>query len=391
MLSNSRPLQIGKGLYFFLFAAVGILVPFLNVYYKSIGLSGTQIGMISTIGPLIAIFSGPAWGMLADRLGKMRLLLACVVVGAAVTALGMRFATTLGAILLIVAAFSVFSSALIPLVDSYNIMLLGEHRERYSDQRLWGTIGFLATSTFSGFVLEKTGLQAIFFGYVVCLLFFLFTLAGLPPMPARVNQAVFAGFKQMLRRPVWIIMAITAIMLMLANNSWVNFLGITMKQMGGSDGLIGIVWSIGAFVELPVMWYGTRLLYRLGTRNMMLLGFLFYGLRMLFYALMPSPEWAMAIAVLHSVTFGFYWIGSVNYVSEIAPEELRATGQSLLAAFFNIARALGAPMMGWIFDHGGPTRMFTLAALIVWGGAIIFWAGTKRFKTKPTPSQSSYQ
>lgn len=55
--------------------ACGSCAPFLSAYYKRIGLSFTQIGVLLAIGPIFAIFIQPLWAMLSDRTGKRKLLL----------------------------------------------------------------------------------------------------------------------------------------------------------------------------------------------------------------------------------------------------------------------------------------------------------------------------
>jgi PPP family 3-phenylpropionic acid transporter len=382
MPASTRALYIGKALYFFVFAAMGIFVPFLNVYYKGIGLSGKQIGLISTVGALTAIFAGPMWGLLCDRLGKLRLLLGVVVLGTIIAVLGLGRVTAYIAILALIAVFNLFASAIMPLVDSYNLTLLGEHRERYSEQRLWGTFGFLASAIFAGSVFERTGLHGVFIGYALCLGMLLFTLVWLPPVTTRVGSTVFKGFAKMISQPVWIVLSVSVILLMIANNSWVNFLGITIKEMGAKDNLVGWMWSVGAISEIPVMLFGTRLLLRLGAKRMMATGFLFYGIRLILYAAMPIPEWVLGINLMQGLSFGFYWLGGVNYVSQITPEHLRATGQSMLASFYNIAGVTAGPLIGLTFDTLGSSRMYLLAAVAAWTGLSIFVFGTLHLRRK---------
>jgi PPP family 3-phenylpropionic acid transporter len=384
MPSNSRALYIGKALYFFMYAGLGIFFPFLNVYYKSIGLNGKQIGLIITLGPLIAIFAGPMWGLLGDKLGRLRLLLGIVILGSILSVLGLAMVTTFVTILGVVAVFNFFGCAIQPLVDSYNLSLLGEHRERYSEQRLWGTFGFLASSLFAGSVFEKVGLRYVFPGYALCLGLLLITLIWLPPTPTRMGRAVFKGFSQMLRQPVWIILSIAVVLVMIANNSWVNFLGITVKEMGAKDTLVGLMWSVGAFSEIPVMLFGTRLLRRLGAKRMMATGFLFYGIRLLLYAVMPVPEWVLGINIMQGLSFGFYWLGGVNYVGQITPDHLRATGMSMLASFYNIASVIAGPLIGSAFDSLGSSRLYLLAAVSAWTGLSIFVFGTLHLRRKNT-------
>jgi PPP family 3-phenylpropionic acid transporter len=386
MPSRSRALFIGKALYFFIYAAMGIFVPFLNVYYKGIGLSGKQIGFIATLGALVAIFSGPLWGLLCDRLGRLRLLLGIVILGTITSTLGLAMVTAYFTILVLIAVFNLFASAIMPLIDSYNLTLLGEHRERYSEQRVWGTFGFLASAVFAGSIFERTGLHGIFFGYALCLGLLLLTLFWLPPLAARVGRTVFKGFTLMIRQPAWIVLSISVILVMIANNSWVNFLGITVKEMGGDDKLVGWMWSVGAISEIPVMFFGSRLLQRFGAKRMMAAGFMFYGIRLVLYAVMPIPEWVLGVNLMQGVSFAFYWLGGVNYVSQITPDSLRATGQSLLASFYNIASVTSGPFIGMAFDTLGSSRLYLLAACAAWTGLSIFVFGTLRLRRRtPQP------
>jgi PPP family 3-phenylpropionic acid transporter len=109
---------------------------------------------------------------------------------------------------------------------------------------------------------------------------------------------------------------------------------------------------------------------------MMATGFFFYGVRLILYASMPIPEWVLGINVMQGLSFGFYWLGGVNYVSQITPDHLRATGQSMLASFFNIASVIAGPLIGTAFDTLGSSRMYLLAAVFAWTGLAIFIFGT---------------
>ena len=66
-------------MYFLYYTGFGIYLPFINIYYSHIGLSGLEIGLINTLSPLVGMLSAPLWGILNDRFGKTRVLLAIAV------------------------------------------------------------------------------------------------------------------------------------------------------------------------------------------------------------------------------------------------------------------------------------------------------------------------
>lgn len=74
----NHDLLICKLFYFFFFAAFGSLLPLLAVYFKQLGMSPMQSGVLMGFRPFVEFCSAPLWGNLADkyRKGKQVLLFA---------------------------------------------------------------------------------------------------------------------------------------------------------------------------------------------------------------------------------------------------------------------------------------------------------------------------
>ena len=67
-----------------IYAANGVNMVFIVVLMAAHGLSNAQIGLVMGLSTLIRVLAGPFWGYLADRVGKLRLVMA---LGCALTAL----------------------------------------------------------------------------------------------------------------------------------------------------------------------------------------------------------------------------------------------------------------------------------------------------------------
>lgn len=66
-----------KGFYLFAFLGTGSMIPLLSMYLtKEQHLSGSQVGLIMSLGPIVMIFFQPFWGMLSDYTQKTKGLLA---------------------------------------------------------------------------------------------------------------------------------------------------------------------------------------------------------------------------------------------------------------------------------------------------------------------------
>lgn len=71
----NNDLLISKVFYFFFYSAYGSLYPLLPVYYKQLGMSPTQSGLLVGIRYFIEFCSAPFWGVIADRFRKGKVVL----------------------------------------------------------------------------------------------------------------------------------------------------------------------------------------------------------------------------------------------------------------------------------------------------------------------------
>lgn len=71
----NNDLLISKVFYFFFYAAYGSLYPLLPVYYKQLGMSPSQSGLLVGIRYFIEFCSAPFWGVVADRFKKGKVVL----------------------------------------------------------------------------------------------------------------------------------------------------------------------------------------------------------------------------------------------------------------------------------------------------------------------------
>ncbi|KAM9305582.1 major facilitator superfamily domain-containing protein 6 [Gastrophryne carolinensis] len=71
----NNDLLISKVFYFFFYSAYGSLYPLLPIYYKQLGMSPTQSGLLVGIRYFIEFCSAPFWGVIADRFRKGKMVL----------------------------------------------------------------------------------------------------------------------------------------------------------------------------------------------------------------------------------------------------------------------------------------------------------------------------
>lgn len=375
---QQRGLLIMRVLYFLFFAGGGVYWSYVNVYFRESGLSGTQIGLVTTIAPLVGLVAAMLWGMLNDRLGNPRLVLRLALPGVIASILLLSSTQNFLLIVLFASLAALFNSAVIPLMDNTTLRLLGERRGEYGRYRVLGSAGFILASLISGYVYGITGLHAIFYVYAGVMALLLLCASWLPNERVRLTGSPWAGLKDMVRQRPWLIFAVCAMLLWVSNNGTINFIGIAVKSMGGSERLIGLMSMTSAVMEVPILLSGSRLLRRFGTTRLLIISFGLFVARTALLAVMPRPEWAVAIHSLSGAGFSLFWMSSVAYAHDSAPDELKSTAQGILFSIMNLAGMLGSLGSGWLFDQAGPRGLFWGMTVIAALALLIFVVGRKR-------------
>ncbi|XP_065666036.1 major facilitator superfamily domain-containing protein 6 [Hydra vulgaris] len=72
--SINRELIPPKLFYLFFFGANGTLIPYLVLFFKQLGLSPSQVGIVSGLKPFISFVCSPLWGYLADKSRRTKLI-----------------------------------------------------------------------------------------------------------------------------------------------------------------------------------------------------------------------------------------------------------------------------------------------------------------------------
>lgn len=366
-------MRVPRAIYFFYFAGAACLIPYLALYYQSLGLSWGQIGILTGIPSVTAMLAAPAWGAAADatRQHKRVLLLALSLSALSVLVIGMvdRFPT----LVVIVAIYAVFTAPILPLVDNSVVEQLGTRRGDYGRQRVWGSYGWGAAGLASGWIISAAGMGVIFPLYALLLgsgLLFAWRF--------RVSEASI-GIK--LGRNLH---------LLFSNRRWLLFLGmvwaagaglamlnnfyfIFLKEIGTSDGLLGVALALGILSEIPVMLYSNRLLKRFEAVGLLMIAAIIIILRILAYSLAVSPGQALALQLLQGPTFALVWVAGVEFASQIAPKGMGATAQGVFSGIFSgLGFASGSVLGGVLFGAYGVRIMYQCAAGVVLAGLLLF-------------------
>jgi len=349
-----------------LFGAIGASFPYLPVYYRSVGLSLGEIGLLSSLAAAVGLIGAPLWGTLADRYPTSRVLLPAAATLAAVSALALALARQPVAIAAAVIATSVALAGVTPMLDTRALEAARGDDEHYGRLRVWGSIGFVVVVWVTGFLIERSGIASLFTVYVpllvitaVVALLLRGTGRAVAPLPR------LSGIGLVLRHPTLRSFLLAAFGVWSASMAINAFLSIHLLAIGAPGELVGSAWALGAMVEVPIMWAYPTLATRFGARRLLIAGASAFALRALALPLLAHPVLAALTMLFHGAGFGLLLVGGVTYVSRHAPAGTAATAQGILTAVvFSLAMIVGPGLGGLAAGAWGLPVMFGIAAVV---------------------------
>lgn len=354
--------------------ACGSCAPFLSAYYKRIGLSFTQIGVLLAIGPIFAIFIQPLWAMLSDRTGKRKLLLILIALCTAGAYLLYYLGTSFAVCLLSVLVVSLFSLALLPLCDALVIDRANAYGFPFARIRIGGTLGYAVMVFGAGMFLEKFD-GAQFAVASVAYLLFAGAVMLLPQGSARKEaaparkEAAPAKRKAVPAREsifdtseILFVLAL-ALIESLGLGFCGSFTGSYAVELGFGSSLIGVLSCISALSEVPILLFAGKLMDRFGEIPLLIFSGIMMSLRLCLTGMGLVPAMISA-QLLQSVTYMTTYICCTQYISKHVRAGKMSQGQSALAIVQSGLAAVASNLFGGMLVDAVGTRQafFAVAA-----------------------------
>jgi PPP family 3-phenylpropionic acid transporter len=349
-----------------LFASGACVFPFFVLYYQSLGFSGTQIGLLTGITPLITLVCAPLWTNLADRTQQHRRLMSVLILASAATVFAFPLARAFLPIVLVAVTYNAFAAPVMSFSDSATMAMLEGRKALYGRVRLGGTFGFGLAALVSGVLVQNYGLRYAFWTGGALQLVALLASQKLRHRPAKASEAKAGRVTVLLADRRWLPFLLLAFAGGLAAAVANTYLFPYMKELGASEATMGLALTLGTLSEVPIFFFGNRLIRRFGAFGLLVLAMLLTGARLVLFVFSTTPNSVLVLQLLSGLTFPPMWVAGVAYADEHAPPGMGATAQGLFSAMvFGFGAAIGGFSAGPLLENLGGRGMFLVFGLTV--------------------------
>jgi len=362
-----------RAFYLLYYGYVGASQGFLAPYLRGLGFSGDAIGAVAMASQLVSAPAGLLWAHAADLRGARERTLRLCAICALFAMAFLPLARSPWQVGLVLVAYGLFASALVPLADSVCMeWVAGQPRLSYARIRLFGSLGFVAAAQGLGFFLtargDRTGdpltafiIVAAVLGYAIAAL----TLRGAADRAPAAEHPAFlpAAWRILSDPPVLLLLAICVL-------HWGGcapyhlLYGVLVRDHGLPASLTGLGLALGVCAEVVALFAFPALLRRFSLGSLLVASSAGTALRWLLVSRAHSGFSIVALQLFHGLTFGVWWASAVESMRRSVPLHLRATGQALFSAVvFGAGNAVGYALAGAGYErYGSASPLFGFAA-----------------------------
>lgn len=364
-----------SGFYWFYFASLGALVPYWSLYLKELGYAAQDIGFLMAIIMATKIVSPNIWGWIADHTGQRMNIVRLGSLLAALCFAGVYASDRYWWLVVVMVFFSFFWNAALPQFEAITFNYLQQQTHRYSNIRLWGSIGFILTVILLGPALDHWGadilphaLLFLFIGIWLCSLL-------VSERASDTYHTSHVSLMSLLKKPAVLALLLVCLLMQMSHGPYYTFYTIYMEAHGYSRSLIGQLWGLGVFAEVLVFLLLPRLVPKVGLRILLVASLLLAGVRWLLVGYFVQSLGIMVLAqVLHAATFGVYHASAIQLIHRYFIGRHQGRGQALYSSLsFGAGGAVGSFYSGLTWDTLGPQFTFEIAAAIAFVAVLVAW------------------
>lgn len=399
------PMNIIRLLFLTFYASLGSLLPYLPVYYHSLGHNGMSIGLLGAVKPLTTFIVAPAWGILSDSSDSLHSILQFTLLSGLFFQLALALNDGLMWLMTTVFLTSIMNAPIKSLMDCMVMNTLpSEKKGEYGKLRLWGQLGFGLGSSGVGMLLNRIptstemklytkrgdmwesirgfwwqithGYKLAFVSHALIsipVFFFMKVLQKLQeegnsqtsssPKP-RNKTNILKGLNLLMHDSDAIFFLFLVFVIGVSSGIIENFAYVRMREVGGTGFHMGISRLVSSAAGVPMFWFSSQICNKFGVDKILCVSLLIYAIRFFIYAFMRHPMEGLTAEAMRGCTFAVFWSTSTVYAHKISPKGMAATMLMFLNAMYGgLGQSLGAIIGGKMQMLFGTVNTFRVAGI----------------------------
>ena len=336
---------------------------------KILNSSGEEIGSAYSAFAIAAIFSPFFVGSIADRyFSAQKAMGALHIIGG----LLLIYATEISSSFLFIVTVLVYSLMYMPTVAlSNNIVFanVSDSGKTFPVIRFFGTFGWIVAGFIIGNLQLENNVSSIAYTFYIAaaasilLGLFSFSLPNVPPKGKSDGSPLGLEGLVLLKDKSYLIFFISAVLICIPLSFYYSFANVFLNDLGmeGAAGkmIYGQISEAIFILAIPFLYY------RLGVKNILIIGIAAWALRFFFFANgdLEAYYWMIISGILlHGICYDFFFVTGYMYTENKADDKIKNAAQGLFTvATYGIGMTIGSWFSGIVTDNN------TIEGIKNWG------------------------
>ncbi|MBR7888567.1 MFS transporter [Marinomonas sp. A79] len=365
---NARPVAWPLFFFYFFFCAlVGVMMPYISMYYKSIGLTASEIGRLMSTFTLSGILVPHFWGWLTAKIGLPKRILQLAILGCFIALIPFNWNQQFETLWLLTCSMALFYSALIPMTDSLAVRSIRKLDVPYTRLRVGGSIGYVFAVAGAGFLIEHFGISVVIPIMTAFAALTVVTAFFIKEQPYEIQtQKATTSFFTLLKNPEALLFFSLAFLAFMSHAPFNVFFAVHLSNAGYSGQNIGLLMALGVVIEILLFLFFGNTIKRFDVVHLIVLCFVCGIVRWFLVGWFASVVWVLIFTqLLHSITFALFHMVSIEQIRRLFPERYAGQGQAMYSAFaIGLGGGLGMVITGYLWEWIGGPWVFTAAGCI---------------------------
>lgn len=364
-----------------MFCVMAVQTGYFSLMLSRQGYSESAIGQVATITGCVSLIMPTILGRLCDRrqLQKTLFILAAVIGPLAYA--GIQKTNSFAAVVFWAMMFYGFCLGPQSIPSGWVALLNSQGRNiDFGFTRSFGSLSFAVFSVILGVIVEKYTVSSL---PAILLLFGVITAvcACLLPKPEKqadqeVKKEKADGFgktmKALLTNKPYLMLLLVTLLFNIPNGSYNTYFSVFFVQMGGTESALGIALFVLAIVEVPVMFFYSKLEKKFGVTWLLALSALGYGLKNLLLSFAPNLVTVVACLTLQVLGLALSVPACQSFVAACTPVKYSSTAQTFQASIQSLGFVLANLLCSWLVNFVDLRALLRITSYFGFAGALLF-------------------
>lgn len=351
--------------YFFIFMGNAVYGTFIPLYFHEVGFDKSQIGVLLSAGPLVAILAQPTWGAWGDRAKTKNSMLLLLIAGSGGSMLLFPLSGQFVYLLGMVCVFTFFQASIFALGDAITLEELDRRKHgNFGRIRLAGTIGFALMSIVFGLVAEKR-VDLLFAAYALVMAVSFSIVLRFPAVAGHQSKGSPVRIWVLVRNRKLVLYLAVNFALHVTLGYYYTFFPLYFQEAGGNSSWLGWSMVISSLSEIPFLLLSGKIFKRIQVHRILLVAGAASALRWFLFYVIENPYWMLPVQLLHGLIFIVLSVTMATVINREVPVELKASGQTLNGLLsLGVARVIGSFAGGLASEAFGMRQVFFYNAVL---------------------------